>query len=131
MTHLLYRVLHQLLWFTLPTVRLWLAQLVDIFDVSSNKWTNARLSANRSNLDAANVADRYVAFGSGNIDGTAKITFDFFDGQTGEWAPSHGHLPGNPAVTSIGNVAMFANGDGSVDVLALNSKCPSVWRNHV
>ena len=72
-------------------------------------------------------AGRYVAFGSGNIDATAKITYDFFDGQTGEWAPSHGHLPGNPAVTSIGNVAMFANGDGSIDVIALNAKCPSNW----
>jgi len=103
------------------------SNLVDIFDASANKWSTAKLSANRSNLDAANVAGRYVAFGSGNIDATAKITYDFFDGQTGEWAPSHGHLPGNPAVTSIGNVAMFANGDGSIDVIALNAKCPSNW----
>lgn len=48
------------------------------------------LSANRSNLQAVTVAHRYAAFGSGNIDAAAKVTFDFFDGLTGEWAHSHG-----------------------------------------
>ena len=35
-----------------------LVQLVDIFDASANKWSTAKLSANRSNLDAANVAGK-------------------------------------------------------------------------
>ena len=92
--------------------------MVDIYDANTNKWSTAALSYNRSNLDASNVAQRltvldvgvvesmvlsdvvslrmvtqggrYAVFGSGNIDNTSKLVFDFYDGQTGEWAPSHG-----------------------------------------
>jgi hypothetical protein len=100
------------------------SNVVDIYDATTSKWTTSKLSYNRSNLDAATIANRYVAFGSGNIDNVSKITFDFFDGTTGEWAASHGHAPGNPSVTGVGSAAFFANGDGTVDVIAVNGPCP-------
>lgn len=100
--------------------------VVDIYDATTGGWSTANLSYGRSNLAAAQVAQRYCAFGSGNINNVSKLTFDFFDGQTGEWAPSHGHIPGNPAVASIANVALFANGDGSVDAIAIDGDCSAV-----
>ena len=66
-----------------------------------------------------------MAFGSGNIDNLSKMTFDFFDGQTGAWGASHGHAPGNPAVTAVGNLALFANGDGTIDAIAVGAPCPT------
>ena len=84
------------------------------------------LAHNRSNLHAASVgADgRYAAFGAGNIDATAKVTLDFYDGDTGEWAHSHTHTPivGN-GVVSAGNVALFAGFDGRIDAIALDGDC--------
>lgn len=101
--------------------------VVDIYNATDGTWINGQpLSHNRSNLEAANVGDRYVAFGSGNIDADAKVTYDFFDGKTGEWIASHGHCPGNPAVTGVKNIAMFAHGDGVVDSMAINGDCSSL-----
>ena len=69
----------------------------------------------------------YTAFGPGNIDSTAKITIDFYDGETGEWASSHTHAPTvNTGVASVGNMALFANFDGRVDVLAIDGNCSAV-----
>ena len=100
--------------------------IVDIYNASSDTWSQAKLSVNRSNLHGANVAGRYAAFGSGNIDATSKVSFDIFDGLTGEWAPSHGHHPDLPAVASVENIALFAGQDGVVDALALNGDCSAL-----
>ena len=57
--------------------------IVDIYNSTSDTWSTAALSVNRSNLFAATVAKRYAAFGSGNIDDNSKMAFDIFDGVTG------------------------------------------------
>lgn len=100
--------------------------MVDIYNASSDTWTQASLSVNRSNLYGANVAGRYAAFGSGNIDAESKMAFDIFDGETGEWAKSHGHHPDNTFVAGIRNIAMFAGQDGVVDALAINGDCSAI-----
>lgn len=98
--------------------------VVDIYNATSGVWIYGQsLSHNRSNLEASNVGGRYVAFGSGNIDADAKVTYDFFDGKTGNWAASHGHCPGNPAVAGVKDIAMFAHGDGIVDAIAIDGDC--------
>jgi len=100
--------------------------VVDIYNATSDVWTVAALSVNRSNLHGANVAGRYAAFGSGNIDAASKIAFDIYDGVTGNWAASHGHIEGNPEVGGIRNIAMFAFDDGVVDALAIDGDCSAL-----
>ena len=87
------------------------------------------LSHNRSNLASTSVgADRrYAAFGAGNIDAVAKISLDFYDGQTGQWARSHTHAPVTEnGVASVGNVALIAGFDGRVDAIALDGDCSGI-----
>ena len=100
-----------------------------LFDPIARRFTaGPPLSHNRSNLNAASVGSgRYAAFGSGNIDATAKVSLDFYDGVTGEWASSHTHTPivGN-GVASAGNVALFAGFDGRVDAIALDGDCSAM-----
>lgn len=83
------------------------------------------LSANRSNLQAVTVAHRYAAFGSGNIDAAAKVTFDFFDGLTGEWAHSHGtwQLVETRKMDGEGRVAVVLQG---WEWAGQNDDCPCV-----
>lgn len=102
---------------------------VAIYDAAANVWTvGPPLTHNRSNLHSSSVAAaRYAAFGSGNIDSVAKLTFDFFDSKTGDWVASHAHAPGNPAVVGINNVALFLGCDGVFDALALDDATCSGW----
>eukprot|EP00041_Stephanoeca_diplocostata_P029253 m.858893 g.858893 ORF g.858893 m.858893 type:complete len:387 (-) comp23525_c0_seq9:1988-3148(-) len=91
---------------------------VQLFNTKTKMWSLAEnLSHNRSNLDATNLMDRFAVFGSGNIDSDAKTAFDFYDGVTDTWVASHGHTAGNPTVTGLQNLALFAYPDGVIDVL--------------
>ena len=105
--------------------------VVDLYDAKADKWTLGRLSVNRSNLHAASIGGRYAAFGSGNIDDASKMAFDFYDGVTGKWAPSHGHHKDNPEVAGVRNVALFAGSDGVVDALAIDGDCSVLPAPHL
>eukprot|EP00937_MAST-01D_sp_MAST-1D-sp2_P007493 g7493.t1 len=99
---------------------------VDVFSPATGRHgTRYRLSHNRSNLNAASAGGgRYAAFGSGNIDAAAKITLDFFDGETGEWASATGHAPTTMnGVAAVGSAVLFAGFDGRYDTFALDGDC--------
>jgi len=100
---------------------------VDIYDpMTTQHYAGQDLSHNRSNLHACSAGKdgRYAAFGSGNIDATAKITLDFYDGETGEWAQSHTHTPiVSNGVASVGNIVLFMGFDGRADAIALDGDC--------
>jgi len=105
---------------------------VDIYDpIAKTHQQGQDLSHNRSNLHACSAGHgRYAAFGSGNIDATAKISLDFYDGETGDWAHTHTHTPiVSNGVASVGNVVMFMGFDGRADTIALDGDCSVVTPN--
>ena len=103
---------------------------VDIFDPYNGKsgkhYTTDHLYQNRSNLHGVTVGKngRWAAFGPGNIAAEAKITLDFYDGETGNWAHRKSHVEMvDQGVASVGNVAFFVGADGYADTFALDGDC--------
>ena len=103
---------------------------VDIFDPYNGKsgkhYTTDHLYQNRSNLHGVTVGKngRWAAFGPGNIVAEAKITLDFYDGETGNWAHRKSHVEMvDQGVASVGNVAFFVGADGYADTFALDGNC--------
>ena len=72
------------------------SNLVDIYDSTTEKWSTAHLSTNRSNLAATSVLDRWVLFGGGtripapqpDVCGSTErsAVVDIYDTKTEEWS---------------------------------------------
>lgn len=86
------------------------SKAVDIFDVSSGKWTNSTLSVARSNLAAACGAGRYAVFAGGQIPGSDVV--DVLDTTTGQWGelPALSYGRGWLAGAGAGKCVVFAGG---------------------
>jgi len=85
--------------------------VVDVYNVRSNKWTTATLSQARCFLAATSAANRYALFAGGYEFG-ASNTVDIFDSLSGVWnTATLSQARYNLAAASLGNLAFFGGGN--------------------
>ena len=91
-----------------------LSKKVDIYDVVTDTWTTAELSAARYLITTV-ANDTKVFFAGGETgDGTTPVdNVDIYDLATNTWSSDHLSTAGHSiAATVVGNKVMFAGGDG-------------------
>jgi N-acetylneuraminic acid mutarotase len=89
---------------------------VDIYDITTQRWTTAKLSENRSKISTITAGNK-VFFAGGEIgDGTCPTkTVDIYDLSTSQWSTSSLSIPGSSVVPAlVGNKVLFAGGDGGL-----------------
>ncbi|MDB5318584.1 MAG: conserved repeat domain protein, partial [Phycisphaerales bacterium] len=91
------------------------SDLVEIYDVKTNRWSIAALSQPRSGLATASIGGKAALFAGGKYDdrhGThASAVVDVYDSTTGEWSvESLASARALLAGTTVGNAAIFAGG---------------------
>ncbi len=89
---------------------------VDIFDLSTQRWSGAELSVAR-HIMAATVNGNKIFFGGGEVgDGTIPVaTVDVYDVAANSWTVHNLSVPGNDiAAATVGDKVLFAGGDGGV-----------------
>jgi hypothetical protein len=99
--------------------------IVDVFDVTSNRWTTATLSQARSYLAATSVDNRYALFGGGRKGSNNSNVVDIFDSLSGMWnTTTLSQYRVFLAATSLGHLAFF--GGGSLETNGTNSNFSNV-----
>ncbi|GAA4733473.1 hypothetical protein GCM10023229_09440 [Flavisolibacter ginsenosidimutans] len=87
---------------------------VDIYDISTNKWSTAELSVARHRIAAVANGNK-VFFAGGEIsDGTVPTdVVDIYDVSTNTWTVAHLSLGGDDiAAAAVGDNVLFVGGDG-------------------
>jgi hypothetical protein len=90
---------------------------VDIYDISTNKWSTAELSYGRSNGIAAVTNGNKIFFAGGETsDGTVPAdVVDIYDVSTDTWTVAHLSLGGDDiAAAAVGDNVLFAGGMGGL-----------------
>ncbi len=93
----------------------WGSSRVDIYDVSTNTWSTAELSAHRYGIAAIAVGNKIFFAGGESGDGAFNSLYsnvDIYDVSTNTWSVVSLSLPRSSiAVAAIGNKIFFAGGE--------------------
>ena len=93
----------------------WGSSRVDIYDVSTNTWSTAELSAHRYGIAAIAVGNKIFFAGGESGDGAFNSLYsnvDIYDVSTNTWSVASLSLPRSSiAVAAIGNKIFFAGGE--------------------
>ncbi|HMK03568.1 MAG TPA: kelch repeat-containing protein [Ferruginibacter sp.] len=88
---------------------------VDIYDISTNTWSNASLSVGRYYIGSVTVGDKiFFAGGETGFMSTGVVsTIDIYDASTNTWSVANLSIPGHSvAVAAVGDKVLFAGGMG-------------------
>ncbi len=100
---------------------------VDIYDASTDLWTNATLSQKREEISVASVGNKIVfAGGIPNAGGTNKI--DIYDVSTNAWSTAVLSAQRNDmTVNVVGTKAYFASGVGASNKVDVYDAVTNTW----
>lgn len=84
---------------------------VDLYDVSSQTWSQATLSVPRMTIAATSVGDLAIFAGGALTGGNASDAVDIYDASTGTWSTAQlSHPRTGVSAATVGSFAIFAGG---------------------